>query len=1231
MNTSSLGSHYFAKIIHQKLQANRRYAYHLLLAGTSALALALSSPAALAQYIIDGEEITVPGDMNSPWTSGTLTVGNDQDASLTISNGGSVISYDTTIGANTGSTGTVTVTGPGSSWRTSDLHAGYSGNSIITIADGATVTTRHAYLGYAAGSTSTVIVTGAGSQWDLDALYAGFSGAANLIIADGGVVNSTLTYIGKNSNGTVTVTGAGSQWNITTYRMVIGDSGNGKLIISDGGNVITNSTDIYLGGSSTSISAAGEVVVTGVGSQWNVSSQRFYIGFQNIGSLTIEDGGVVTSSGEHFLGTGFESSTATVTGAGSRWDITGFLKIGGATVGNLIIADGGVVTTSGDVSFGNNVGYRDGEYVAGEGNAFITGTGSRWEIDGSLILGHINLGSLIITNGGTVSTAGDATLGDTIRMPGPGDWPESTGNGTATVTGSGSRWDIGGEITVGEEGNGILIISEGGRVSSGYSYLGSSSGSTGAVTVTGTGSQWNNEELYVGYRGGDGTLVISDGGKVTTNAYAIVGGYFNNASNGTVTVTDAGSQWITGNLAVGYSGDGTLTISNGGTVTTTGDAFIAHNTGSIGSANITGAGARWDVGGELYVGYYGDGILTISDGGHVSTAGQAISVSFNGSATGRIIIGAEAEQPATAPGTIEAKKILLNSSDNSSILFNHIKTDYVFDAGINGGADNTVSSGNGLVGDGLIKAISGRTIFANSHGDFTGEIQVSEAGIVQINNDISRATASILSGGRLEGNGIIGDTTNAGTIAPGVSIGTLTVAGNYTGDNGVLLVETVLGNDSSPTDRLVITGDVSGTTTVRVANLGGTGGYTINGIQVIEIGGISPDNAFTLAGDYVTTDGQQAVIGGAFAYTLHHRETGGATGGEWYLFSGLMTDLPSDLDKPGPNISTPRYHPAAAVYQQYPQVLAQLNTVSTLQQRVGKRFWQPQAGLGGASVESTGIWARAENNRQRSEAGRSTVDATSNINHWKFQSGLDAPLYEAVDGSLLVSGVSFSYGNANAKIKSSTGYGKIDTESYSLGTSLTWYGKNGLYVDAQGQYTWFNSDLSSTTTGSKMVKDNSGYGYVLSVEAGWRYHLNENFSLIPQIQLVYSDVGFSSFRDVYGSHVKLGSSDSFKARLGLAMDYEASWKAEDNTRSRAHVYGIANLNNEFRGRSRVSVSDIAFHTQDERLWAEIGVGGSYNWNDDKYSIYANANLGSSTKNFGDDYSFSGMAGYRMKW
>ncbi|REN17586.1 autotransporter outer membrane beta-barrel domain-containing protein, partial [Mycobacterium tuberculosis] len=76
---------------------------------------------------------------------------------------------------------------------------------------------------------------------------------------------------------------------------------------------------------------------------------------------------------------------------------------------------------------------------------------------------------------------------------------------------------------------------------------------------------------------------------------------------------------------------------------------------------------------------------------------------------------------------------------------------------------------------------------------------------------------------------------------------TLTVNGDFEADNGLLLMNTALGDDNSGTDKLHVLGNTSGTAAVAVNNLGGLGAETQDGIQIIEVDGRS-DARFDLSG-----------------------------------------------------------------------------------------------------------------------------------------------------------------------------------------------------------------------------------------------------------------------------------------------------------------------------------------------------------------------------------------------
>ena len=132
-------------------------------------------------------------------------------------------------------------------------------------------------------------------------------------------------------------------------------------------------------------------------------------------------------------------------------------------------------------------------------------------------------------------------------------------------------------------------------------YLGYGSASTGVATVTGTGSTWTNSDyLYVGYNG-SGTLSVTGGGTVSSSRGCDIGHNF--GSTGAVTVGGVGWTWTNLFLAVGNDGTGSLTIADGGKVSNPEDGILGYNSGSSGTVTVSGSGSTWTINGDLTVGY----------------------------------------------------------------------------------------------------------------------------------------------------------------------------------------------------------------------------------------------------------------------------------------------------------------------------------------------------------------------------------------------------------------------------------------------------------------------------------------------------------------------------------------------------------------------------------------------------------------------------------------------------
>lgn len=519
------------------------------------------------------------------------------------------------------------------------------------------------------------------------------------------------------------------------------------------------------------------------------------------------------------------------------------------------------------------------------------------------------------------------------------------------------------------------------------------------------------------------------------------------------------------------------------------------------------------------------------------------------------------------------------------------------------------------------------------------------------NLSLAAGTRFLASGDGSGTNTISGNVNNAGTIsADGGGAGdTIRIAGDYTGNNGTVVLETELGDDTSATDRLDIAGDTSGTSRVRVVNTTGVGAATNEGIELITVGGAS-DAVFTLLGDY-QIGGVPVVVAGAYSYQLFKGNRTGTETSNWYLRSEFIDEDPDptdpdpdDPDDPDPedpdpddpdDPDEPLYHPGVPVYEAYPQALLDLIGPSTLQQRVGNRLWlaengAPAGGEMGASRAATGIWARIEGAHNRIDPRFATAGSRFDQNVFKVQAGIDAVLLDEATGTL-TGGVSAHYVRGTADTYSVHGDGQISTRGYGLGSALTWYGTDGFYLDGQAQATWYQSDLQSVAASRTLVNGNDAFGYALSLEGGRRVVIADGWSVTPQAQLAYSRVDFDRFVDVFGVPVGLGKGASLQGRLGLTLDHEATWRNADGLTSRLHAYGIANVHYAFLDGTRVEVAGESFDFRKDRVWGGLGAGATYSWNDDMYSLYAEGLVNTSLARLGDSYSLQGKAGFRVKW
>ncbi|ENH6837015.1 autotransporter outer membrane beta-barrel domain-containing protein [Salmonella enterica] len=384
-----------------------------------------------------------------------------------------------------------------------------------------------------------------------------------------------------------------------------------------------------------------------------------------------------------------------------------------------------------------------------------------------------------------------------------------------------------------------------------------------------------------------------------------------------------------------------------------------------------------------------------------------------------------------------------------------------------------------------------------------------------------------------------GDLINMGTMTSGSSSSTpgntLYVDGNYTGNGGSLYLNTVLGDDDSATDKLVITGDASGTTDLYINGIG-NGAQTTNGIEVVDVGGTSTSDAFVLKNE---------VNASLYTYRLYWNESDN----DWYLASKAQSDdddsgsdvtppdddsdvTPSDDGDDGGDVA-PQYRADIGAYMGN-QWMARNLQMQTLYDREGSQYRNADGS----------VWARFKAGKAESEAVSGNIDMDSNYS--QFQLGGDILAWGNGQQSVTV-GVMASYinadtdstGNRGADGSQFTSSGNVD--GYNLGVYATWFADaqthSGAYVDSWYQYGFYNNSVESGDAGSESYDSTAN---AVSLETGYRYDIalsnGNTVSLTPQAQVVWQNYSADSVKDNYGTRIDGQDGDSWTTRLGLRVD-----------------------------------------------------------------------------------------------
>lgn len=678
-------------------------------------------------------------------------------------------------------------------------------------------------------------------------------------------------------------------------------------------------------------------------------------------------------------------------------------------------------------------------------------------------------------NGVLVSTSVTAVLTDTsIATAGEGAIALHAGDGAGLVTVTGGRWQTTGKQSSGFQGANLGLASISGTQieTTGFNAAGIDS-RAGAVNLSDvTIVTRGNQSFGIVAMGGDfaGRIPYVDATRthITTAGRAANGA--DARTGGQITLNDT-DILTSGTYANGLSVWEASLVANGTHVKTTG---------------IAAYGADVTVGGSLTV-----------QGGSIASQ-QAAALRLNDPRKVRISGGATLGGVAFVdvyPTSTKPFTIVLDSKSQAT---GDIRLAEVSGAPVPDATKASLTLRSGAMWRGGTDIVRDLTLEDEGHWAVTRDSRV---------------------GSLSSDHGVVSFASAPGTFT------TLTVAGDYEGNEGLFRMRSRLGDDTSASDLLHIMGSTSGDSFISVDALDGAGDYTNDGIRLVQVDG-SSNGRFALAG---------RVVAGPHEYFLYQGALSAANDGHWYLRSSLEPETvdPAVIEPP----VTPETPEPEAGSDPDPVVLPRV-----LRPEVGAYRANQMAALemfqggpgAGEDDERDGahhtVWARFDRRHTSFDIGNQ-LTTTSSSNELT----LGADLFRDADNEAHV-GIMASAGSADTRGTSLlTHYAaKGRVRGAAAGIYGGFRGDDGTYLRGWTQYAHVNQRLE----GDGLAMERYGSGVLTaSLEAGhrWRQAVTRDTDtyIEPQAQITTTRLRGGAHREANGTRIAPIHASGATARLGV--------------------------------------------------------------------------------------------------
>lgn len=618
----------------------------------------------------------------------------------------------------------------------------------------------------------------------------------------------------------------------------------------------------------------------------------------------------------------------------------------------------------------------------------------------------------------------------------------------------------------------------------------------------------------------------------------------------------------------------------------------------------------------------------ISGDGNVKLAGNGVfTLSNDNTYTGTTTVTGSTLQLGNGSATGSVAGDIVN---DGNVIFNRAN-DLAFDGVISGTGHVSKRNSNNLL--------------LNKDQTYTGATAIQSGALILNRASLASSAVTVDYGAMLAGYGsVAGDVTNHGTVAIAdaapsmagfddsmtgdltikgnfinngtvvmespVPASTLTIDGDYIGNNGTLAIDTVLGDDASATDKLIVNGNTYGSTSVIVTNAGGVGAQTTNGIEIVNVKGES-NGAFELKG---------RVVAGKYDYNLFKGSVEAPENGNWYLRTADAAPQPENVNPVRPEVGSYLGNQSAAVQM--------------FQHELHDRVGEYQVTQGAKSEDGIvpAFWVRAvthSGNYSNTSGIDNDTDTTV------FQLGNDFTQWTTNGADSYHLGFMLGYGHARTDSTNPNAYAakarkaKGTVDGYSVGAYGTWYqdAKNntGLYIDNSLQYTWYSNEVQGSGLAAEKYDSEA---WLLSTEMGYALALNQNamqqWFIEPQAQVTFNTFKADNHTEANGTYVHNGDADGFTTRLGARlygrlMEYgalqptvEVNWLHGTAPNSMELSYqGVTSKSYDGMPKDRYEVK-----------------GGVQVQAFDNFRVYMNAGYQTGNNGYED---WSGLAGVRYNW